>query len=234
MENNSKMEQETFFKLLRPPRLLAEAEPPAYFGENYSDSLPLFQQEPLADFEVYTNDSVKVITDRNYSAMERILKDNQEVRNLIEGKDYKYFGVRKAEHKRESENAVNIFYIYVYSDNYTVEVHFDGHFREITGVYKTHEQPAPEEDEISQAIAIARNDHRLAELITEPMVGQAILLSGSQPQDKNFGRRIFDIQFGYPEKRLPLYKAFVDMSLKQVISFRKIEQPKNKKEECHE
>jgi len=228
------MEQETFFKLLRPPRLLAEAEPPAYFGENYSDSLPLTQLEPLADFEVYANDTIRVITERNYSSMERIFKENQEVRNLIEGRDYKYFGVRNAEHKREPENAVNIFYIYVYGDNYTVEVHFDVHFKEIIGVYKTHEQPAPEDDEIKQAIAIARNDHRLAELITEPMVGQAILLAGSQPQDKNFGRRIFDVQFGHPEKRLPLFKAFVDMSLRQVISFRKIEQPKNKKEACHE
>lgn len=232
----SKIATDKPYKLIRPPRLLPEVEPPGYFGENYSDSLPLVRQEPLVDFEVYSNETTKVNLNRDYSSVEKIFKANAEVKKLIEGREYRYFGMRKLEDRKDSEKVKHIFYVYVYTENYTVEIYLDKNLKQVTAVKKTLEQPPPDADEIKQVIEIARNDKTVTKFITNKMEGQAILLNNTNSQDEHFGKRIFDVQFGNPELRLPQYKAFVDISKKIVISSREIDQPKQLKEKevCHE
>ncbi len=230
------IKQEVFHTLLRPSRLLPEIEPQAYFGENYGDSLPLVKPEPLMDFEVFSNHTVHVIRRTEQSSVEPMLKEHPEIKKLIEGNDYRYFGSIKLENKRDKQKVQYVHYIYVYNRNYTVEIHADADLKKISKVLKTREQPAPTEDEVNDAIDIARKNKTVAEFITAEMVGHGILLSSTDPHDKHyFGKRIFDIQFGNSEKRLPSYKALVDISSREVISSREIKQsPDKKKEVCHE
>jgi len=216
-------------RLLRPPRLLPEQEPPAYFGENYSDSLPSVRPQALIDFEVYSNDTVKITDNRDRALFDRLLKTNAELKKLIYEKEYRYFGAANIDQAKDNNAPSYVLYVFVYTDNYTVEVHLDKNLKEIIKVLKTREQPAPDEDEIEEVIEIARHDNQVAEHINQNMVGQAILLHTADRSDKLGGKRIFDVQFGYPEKRLPLYKALVDISEKRVVAFREIKQPDNHK-----
>ena len=217
-------------KLMRPPRLLPEMEPPGYFGENYIDSQPLRRHEPLVDFEVFFNKSITVTLDRDHTSIAKIFTGHPEFKKLIDGKEHRYIGMRKSEDRKDKENVKHIFYIYVYSGNYTVEIHLDKSLKKVTEVKKTLEQPAPVADEIREVIEIARNDKNVASFINNEMVGQAILLNCTNPQDEHFGKRLFDVQFGNAELRLPTYQVIVDISTKSIISAKEIQQPKQLKE----
>lgn len=219
-------------RLLPPPRLMPEVEPPGYFQENYIDSVPVFAQANLLELETYDFSNIQHLQSIN---LNEIIYDNPEVNELIRDKEINVMGIYVREHRRYSKENVSFFHIYNYTDNHTLELTLSNDLKSIIKIEKSNRQIAPNSKEIDLAIKIAKSNEIVGRNIDDRMIGQAILIENLNPQDEHLGKRLFDVQFGLPQYRLPLYKAIVDISTKKVISSRPIEQPKiNRKEVCHD
>jgi hypothetical protein len=110
-----------------------------------------------------------------------------------------------------------VYVLYDYTDNFAIEVSLDKDATNIIDVAKYRYQPAPLEEEIERAIALAREDQRLKGKLTDELEGMAILVSPVDPSNPYFSHRQFDVRFGCPDERLPRYNALVDLSLELVL-----------------
>jgi hypothetical protein len=111
-----------------------------------------------------------------------------------------------------------MFSFYNYTDNVAVEVLLDEGARQVLGVAESRYQPAPVQEELDRAVALARGDRRLAERLSDDLEGTAILVSPVDPDDPRAYRRLFDVRFGRPDERLPRYMALVDLGSETVLS----------------
>jgi hypothetical protein len=87
---------------------------------------------------------------------------------------------------------------------------------EVLDVDRRETQPAPVDEEIERAVALAREDARLAPHVVD-LRGVALLAAPSDPLDPRAGHRCFDVRFGEEDERLPRYWALVDLSAGEVL-----------------
>lgn len=106
---------------------------------------------------------------------------------------------------------------YNYTENRAIEIYLDQEVQRVDEIIDVDYQPAPHREEVEYAVALARGDDRLRERLSVDLEGTAILVSPVNPEDKYYFHRMFDVRFGRPDERLPLYRALVDLSSETVI-----------------
>jgi hypothetical protein len=109
-----------------------------------------------------------------------------------------------------------LFVAYSYSENRAVEVLLDPGSLEVLDVRTAESQPAPVDEEIERAVALARGDGRLEQHVAD-LRGVALLAAPSDPLDARANHRCFDVRFGEEDERLPRYWALVDLSADEVL-----------------
>jgi hypothetical protein len=208
MNNEARLEVEV------PPRVLTEAEPAPVIEP------PLRDLPPFAGSAVELWESVeRNVSDHHLHAdvVERAralaLRDDK-VQSRLAGKRHLAIGVSLREEKEAEAVAVAVFYIY--DDRVTIEVTLDRQGEKVLSVDEADYQPAPLQEEIDEAVELARRDARLRE-VSEDLEGTAILVSPSDPADEHFGHRQFDVRFGCVDERLPRYAALVDLTTRSVV-----------------
>jgi hypothetical protein len=122
--------------------------------------------------------------------------------------------------KREADEPLTVLHVvWDHEARVSIETTLDAETLEVVDVVESTEQPAPTQDEIDRAVAIATADERLAREAGERsgLVGMALLVSPVDPQDPLFGHRVLDVRFVYPEERLPRASAVVDLTDEVVV-----------------
>lgn len=141
----------------------------------------------------------------------------EEVRQVLDNKRYIAIGASLLEDRVENTTSL-VFILYNYTDNVAVEVSLDENGQEVTEVMEARYQPPPLQEEIDQAIQLAREDSRLATRpLSDDVEGTALLVSSVDPEDPYYNHRQFDVRFGRPDKRSPRYGALVDLSTETVL-----------------
>jgi hypothetical protein len=103
--------------------------------------------------------------------------------------------------------------VYDYSANVAVEVILNEQ-GEWLGTTEEHYQPPPVQAEIDRAIDLARTDDRLASRVGG-LIANAIPFSGTSPQLSS--GRLLEVVFACRSRRLPEYRAWVDLSTESVL-----------------
>jgi hypothetical protein len=212
--------------LLPPPRRLPRSEPEPII-EPPIDALlavrppkALQQVEELEPFvsEPLENQQIQLAAERVQQAQATAL-DADDVRQALNDKRYVAIGTSLIkDRKANTTSLMSVFYNY--DDNLAVEVSLDEDAQEVTAVAEERYQPAPTQEEINQAIALARGHDNLAsESLVEngDLEGTAILVSPEDPMDPNYNHRQFDVRLVHPNERLPRYWALVDLSTETVL-----------------
>jgi hypothetical protein len=141
----------------------------------------------------------------------------EEVRQVLDDKRYIAIGASLREDRVENTTSL-AFILYNYTDNLAVEVSLDENGQEVTEVIEARYQPPPLQEEIDQAIQLAREDSRLATRSRiDDLEGTAIVVSSVDPEDPYYNHRQFDVRFGRPDERLARYGALVDLSTETVL-----------------
>jgi hypothetical protein len=216
-------------QLLPPPRLMSELEPPGYFEETYADSRPLNRPEPLPEMETYSFSKL----DRNQFKQ---LPDS--IHNAIKEKLNCQFSLlafypNNLTHEHKEINS--LAYVLDIKKDITYKVVISNNLEKLIDIYETKIHISPNSEEIKKAIVIAQENENVSKYISNEMIGRAIMIEETNPESEYFGKRLFDVQFGNPNQRLPKFKAIVDIYEGNVISYRPISQPVvQRKEVCHE
>jgi hypothetical protein len=79
-------------------------------------------------------------------------------------------------------------------------------------------QPAPADEEIEAAVALARGNPRIADRIEPRYEAQALLVSAVDVGDEHHGRRRFSVVFGPADERLPRIHSIVDLTTEELVS----------------
>jgi len=122
--------------------------------------------------------------------------------------------------KREADERLTVLHVvWDHEARVSIETTLDAETLEILDVVESTDQPAPTQEEIDRAVAIATADQRLAREAegADGLVGMALLVSPVDPQDPLFGHRILDVRFICPEERLPRASALVDLTDETVL-----------------
>jgi hypothetical protein len=142
---------------------------------------------------------------------------SEEVQQMLDNKRYIAIGASLREDRVENTTSL-LFILYNYTDNLTIEVSLDENGQEVTEVMEARYQPPPLQEEIDQAIQLAREDSRLARRhLSDDLEGSAIVVSSVDPEDPYYNHRQFDVRFGRPDRRLARYGALVDLSTETVL-----------------
>jgi hypothetical protein len=210
-----------------PPRLLPLGELRPIVEPAFRDQAPPQTKEEVEEWERFPSSPVEhMLTDELAQHAEAVALASPDVKRLLAGKRYIPIGAtlmdegdEKPEGEARAQAGTLIFMIYNYTDNVPVQVILD---RDARGVRSVAEQvmgpacPAPPR-EIETAIALAREDQRLAERLTEDMEGTAIMVTVEDPAHPLYRHRLLDVRFGYPDERLPRHMALVDLSTERVV-----------------
>lgn len=205
---------------LPPPRMIPHGELWPVVEPPLRDQAPPMWLEEVEEWESFESDPLDdVLTEDMVRKVQEIALAHEDVKKLLTDKRYLPIGTSLLDNKRDDEPDVSslLFIFYNYTDNLVIEVLLDWESLEVTEVTEAHYQPAPVEEEIEQAILLARADDRLANRLTDDLEGMVILVSPVNPDDPYFAHRLFDIRFGRSDERLPRYLALVDLSTETVL-----------------
>jgi hypothetical protein len=201
-----------------PPRLLPNGELRPIIEPPLREMVPFPGAGSIEEWEHYASSFVenRLRTEVVNRAKDIAMADDR-VKRLLGDKRHIAIGASLLEKRKEPKEVSLLYVFYNYTDNFTVEVYLDHDAQQITDVVKAHYQPAPLQQEIEQAIAMARKDRRLADRLTEDLEGMAIMVSPNDPDGAYYFHRQFDVRFGCPDERLPRFGALVDLSSETVI-----------------
>ncbi|HDR6956406.1 hypothetical protein [Bacillus cereus group sp. BfR-BA-01313] len=207
------------YYLLPPPRMLPDGELPAVIEPSLRDLRPLSSPDIIEEWEIFPSKPLEnQLTEEMVDQAQRLALADSHIKQLLKDKRYISIGASLRTNKNSDVESYQLkFVFYNYSDNIAIDVFFDETREKIVKVKEVRYQPAPLQQEIEQAIALARKDRRLAERLTDDMEGNAILVSPLNPTARYYSHRQFDVRFGHPDERLPRYNALVDLSTETVI-----------------
>jgi hypothetical protein len=201
--------------LLPPPRLLQHGElapviEPALRGVPAFDGPPPDHLEPFESEEASPAVSAELLE----RARETVLAHGG-VREHLDGERFEWIGVSARDEKalEDGDEAPLLAILYSYDRNRAIEVRLDASGEKVHDVSIEAYQPPATDEEVRRAVELARSHPRLAESVTEDLVGTAILMDAANA----VGRR-FDVRFGCPSERLPRFMATVDLSREAVVS----------------
>lgn len=204
--------------LFPPPRMMPHGEFRPIIEPPLRDMAPFPGSEMIDEWETFMSGPVEnLLTEELVRRAQAVALADERVKRWLNKKRYIPVGASLLEKRDEPRESSLLFVFYDYTDNLTIEVSLDRTAQEVTGVREAHYQPAPTEQEIEQAVSLARRDSRLTERLTDDLEGTAILVSPVDPDDPNYSHRQFDVRFGCPTERLPRYMALVDLSTETVV-----------------
>jgi hypothetical protein len=208
------MNDEQRVELEVPPRVLTEAEPAPVVEPPLRD-MPPFPGPPVELFEsVERGESDHYLAADVVERARALAVTDENVQRRLAGKRHAAIGVTLRDEKDSEPVAVAVFY--VYDDRTTIEATLDRDGAKVLSVEEADYQPPPVQEEITEAIDLARRDQRLREVSNE-LEGTAILVSPSDPTHEHFGHRQFDVRFGCIDERLPRLAALVDLTTQTVV-----------------
>jgi hypothetical protein len=207
--------------LLPPPRIQPFVENWPIIEPPFRGQIPPHVQDAEEWEDVDSNqvrdDELMIVTDETLARVREGVLRNERLQRLLTDKRYIALGASLREDKNPDSSSLILFILYSYSENKVIEVTLDRSSLEITDISTARYQPSPVQEEINQAIAIARLHEKLADQLTDDLIGMAILVTEDDPQNPLHNHRLFDIRFGCPDQRLPKYWALVDLSTEKVI-----------------
>jgi len=168
---------------------------------------------PLEDWEPVASEPLD--EERRTELAERAMRTAR-AHGQIRGARYIPIGVSFREDKEKGTEWM-MAVLFSYSDNRAVEVHLSGDAETVLDVVEAEYQPAPSDEELAQAIALARQDQRVVRRVSDTMRASAILRIGTDPASPLYGRRCFDVGFGCADERSPRVRATVDLSNEAVV-----------------
>jgi hypothetical protein len=220
---NSVYDIDALNRLLSPPPRIQP------FVENWPVIEPPFRgQSPPYEQDAEEWDAVEsspvpdgelmVLTDEALARIREVALGHEDVQRLLADRRYIAIGGTLRDSKEPGSRPSVLFILYDYTANETIEVMLERDSLEVIDVATARYQPAPLEEEIGRAIDLARQHEKMADRLTDGLVGTAILVTFDDPRDPRYNHRLFDIRFGCPDERLPRYLALVDLSTEEVIS----------------
>jgi hypothetical protein len=206
--------------LLPPPQLLPLGEPLPIIEPPLRDLRPPDTPEQVEQWEPVSSGPLEIQNQLTRELAQRAqdtVLGSEEVQQMLDNKRYIAIGASLREDRVENTTWL-VFILYNYTDNLTIEVSLDENGQEVIEVREARYQPPPLQEEIDQAIQLAREDSRLATRhLSDDLRGTAIVVSSVDPEDPYYNHRQFDVRFGRPDKRLARYEALVDLSTETVL-----------------
>jgi hypothetical protein len=203
--------------LLPPPRLMPEAEFPPVIEPPLRELGQFPGLYPLEDWELVASEPLdeEPRTELARRAMRAALSDDR-LSSILGDERYATIGVTFREDKEQgAEKVIAVFFSY--QANRAVEVHLSADAEQVLEVIEADYQPAPSDEELAEAIALARRDERVGPRVNDFMRGTAILRIATDPASPLYGRRCFDVGLGCADERSPRVRVTVDLSTEMVV-----------------
>ena len=147
-----------------------------------------------------------VLTDELQARVRKVVLYHDRIQELLADKRHIAIGASLRESKDPDLPPTILFVLYNYDDNQAIEVTLERDNLEVTDVATASYQPAPVQEEIEQALDLARRHENLEGRLNDDLVGMAIQVTVDDPLDPNYNHRLFDIRFGWMDSDTP-YKA---------------------------
>jgi hypothetical protein len=140
------------------------------------------------------------------------------VRESLGDRRYAVIGVTRADAKRIREARLTLV-IHCYDDGLTYEVGLDERDGEpvVRDVSTSDYQPALSDEEVEEAIGLARGHRMVVDRLEEGFAAHTLLTSAVEPGDEHHGRRRVSVVFGPPDERLPRVHAVVDLGSRNLV-----------------
>lgn len=138
---------------------------------------------------------------------------SDQVRPLLLGKSYGVVNLEFVRSPAESkqEPALVHMTIYNYTDDITLDIHFNFHDLCITSVKQAQYQPPLNAQELDHAISIAMGDKKIAAWLTSEVRATGIQVTNQGPDPKRQHRQVL-VLFGAVDDTSARYWALVDLS----------------------
>lgn len=204
-----------------PPRERALHEFPPVVEPRLRDMPPYAGPRIEGGFEVVRSEP---LDGQEWDALARraleIAAADDRVRERLADRRFAALGASVRSDEKDTGRTVPVLVLfYDYDSNVTVEVELAAEAEELTvvRVEDADYQPAPSDDEIERAIALAREDARVAARITDDLTPRTILVSAVEQGDRHHGTRRLEVAFGRPTERLPRLRTLVDLGADKVL-----------------
>jgi hypothetical protein len=204
--------------LPRPPRVPVLGEPPPVVEP------PLLDLPPYEGLDVDDVEPLDVEVGEGLAGADLVQRvrgvafRDERVGELLGDKRHVVIGVRAVEEKEEG--AVRFVLVgYIYDDAAAYEVHLGGERDrlEVVDVRREAYHPAPADEEIEEAIRLARADERVARSLEDGFEAHALLVSDVEQGDEHQGSRRFSVVFGPADERLPRVHVVVDLGSEEIV-----------------
>jgi len=200
--------------LLPPPRVLPHGELPPVI-EPALRGVPAFDGPAPDQFEPFESDELPpVVSPESLERIREMVLAHETVREQVGGGRLEWIGVSVLDDKAAEDGVESLLLaiLFSYDRNRAIEVRLDRDGEKVHDVSVQEYQPPPTDEEIRRAVELARSDPRLAEQLSDNLVGTALLV-GSPGSN----HRMFDVRFGCASERLPRFMAAVDLSREAVV-----------------
>lgn len=218
------MPESGILRLPPPPRPSHSEFWPISIPPYRDDPSPPWQEDIQAWEAMESHPTVLGLTEDLLRKAQQTALRNGVVKHLLLNKRYIPIGasLRNTSDRHKGAEHLVLFLFYNYTDDLTAEVWLDHDCQQVVRVIQVRYQPPAVDEEIEQAIRLAREDPRLADHLSDALEGTAILVQAIDCYDHSatipyYYHRLFEVRFGPPEERPPLYFALVDLSVEIVI-----------------
>ncbi len=151
---------------------------------------------------------------------QKVALADDRVRERLAGHRYAALGASLLEDRKEEPRDIRVLALFHdYEAGRTIEVELASAGKELSvaRIEEVDYQPAPSDEELERAIALAREDPRLAARVSRELTPMPILVSAVEPGDRHHGTRRIAVSFGRPDERLPRVQALVDLGAQRVL-----------------
>jgi hypothetical protein len=159
--------------------------------------------------------------DEAINAAPAIALESARVSELLDNKRHEVVGVGTRSLDRETE--VPVVTLYDYTSDVAIEVLVDVAKNSVIDVAATENLPALAEAEEERALAIVREDGRLAEYGIDVATGKGLIVEEVNFRSPQYGHRLVDLRFAAENQRVPTAFAVVDLSAEGIVTLGLIE-----------
>lgn len=220
-------------RLPRPPVPRFRAEFAAIIEPPLRDIPESPAPEIEGGFETFKGERHEVGTDEEplRLARETALRDERVRTVLGEGRS-SIVGVSRRIDDKERREPSLVLVAYRYDDARAVEVWLEGEGGElqVSDVREVDYQPPPSDEELEQAIELAR--HAVGDQLRADEEPMAILTSDVEPGDRHHGRRRFSVGFGPGDERQPRVRTLIDLGDERVLAIETLEAEREDEEQA--
>jgi hypothetical protein len=149
-----------------------------------------------------------VVKPDRLQALQKMAARAPAVKKLL-GEKFIPIGVRVAEDAKE-KTRTTIATFYSYSNQTAVEAVLTGSGR-LVRCDDFRYQPAATDEEIAQAVSIARRSLRKQDGWSDDLSAGVIAVTDDEPTSRDYGRRLMDVRFFRPDERVAQFMALVDL-----------------------